>query len=98
MQGHAAANMVPVVASNRWGKERSLHYTREESEIAFYGESFICDEVGEIVAECEVENGYAVQRRHTFDLDAIAKKRASWGLFRDRRPDLYKSLLSLDGK
>jgi len=102
MQGHAAANMVPVVASNRNGVETSSDPTDEtvETEIEFYGGSFICNETGEVVRETNLpedicEDDYV---QHTFDLDVISKKRASWGLFRDRRPDLYKSLLSLDGK
>jgi len=91
MQGHAAANLVPVAASNRIGREAAL-----DSEIAFYGTSFIAGPAGEIVAELgREETGVAVAR---FDLDAARAARASWGLFRDRRPDLYGPLLTLDGR
>jgi N-carbamoylputrescine amidase len=87
MQGHAAANAVPVVAANRIGREENDGAVQE-----FYGHSFIADETGEIVAELdEKDEGVVV---HSFDLDAIAHYRADWGFFRDRRTDLYaKSLL-----
>lgn len=90
MQGHAAANMVPVVASNRVGTERG-----ESCEITFYGSSFIADPTGAIVAEA----GRAEQAVITasFDLEAARAQRIGWGVFRDRRPDLYRGLLSLDG-
>jgi N-carbamoylputrescine amidase len=91
MQGHAAANLVPVVASNRVGRERA-----EDSEVVFYGTSFIAGPTGEIVAELDrSEEGVATAR---FDLDALQAQRASWGLFRDRRPDLYAPLLTADGR
>jgi N-carbamoylputrescine amidase len=91
MQGHAAANLVPVVASNRVGRERA-----EDSEIVFYGTSFIAGPTGELVAELgRAEEGVATAR---FDLDALQTQRASWGLFRDRRPDLYAPLLTADGR
>jgi N-carbamoylputrescine amidase len=90
MQGHAAANYVPLVASNRIGVEKG-----QAGEMTFYGSSFIADPTGAIVAELGRDApGVAVA---TFDLDAIAKARASWGLFRDRRPDLYGALLGHDG-
>lgn len=86
MQGHAGANYVPLIASNRIGTERG-----KAGEITFYGSSFIAGPTGEIVAELgRAEEGVATA---TFDLDAIAQARASWGLFRDRRPDLYGPLL-----
>jgi N-carbamoylputrescine amidase len=91
MQGHAAANYVPLVASNRIGTERG-----RASEITFYGSSFIAGPTGEIVAELgRKEEGVIVA---DFNLDAIAKARASWGLFRDRRPDLYGPILTADGE
>ena len=90
MQGHAAANYMPVVAANRIGVEKG-----QESEIRFYGSSFIAGPTGEIVAELgRDEEGVMVA---AFDFAAIAKARASWGLFRDRRPDLYGPLLTADG-
>jgi N-carbamoylputrescine amidase len=85
MQGHAGANYVPLVASNRIGKEKG-----QASEMTFYGSSFIASPTGEIVAELgRAEEGFITA---SFDLDEIAKQRASWGLFRDRRPELYGSI------
>ena len=90
MQGHAAANMVPVMAANRIGTE-----SIDGSAITFYGSSFITDHRGEIVAEADrCSPGVLVQ---TFDLDAIAAARRGWGLFRDRRPETYAILLTSDG-
>ena len=89
MQGHAAANYVPLVSSNRIGEEKG-----QVGEMTFYGSSFIADPMGDIVAELgRSEEGVAIA---TFDLDDIAKMRASWGLFRDRRPELYGVLRSHD--
>jgi N-carbamoylputrescine amidase len=89
-QGQAAANLTPYVASNRTGVE-----TEGEQHITFYGSSFIADEFGKKVAELSRdEEGIAV---HTFDLDAVAATRHAWGVFRDRRPDLYGPLLTKDG-
>ncbi len=90
MQGHAAANLVPVVASNRIGFE-----TGDQHTLRFYGHSFIADETGAIVAEAD--GGTETILTATFDLDALRAKRAAWGLFRDRRPDLYAPILTLDG-
>ncbi len=91
MQGHAAANMVPVVASNRVGVEKS-----DSATMTFYGSSFIAAPTGEKVAEAPRE-GQAIITA-TFDLDAVRSMRASAGLFRDRRTDLYRALLTLDGR
>ena len=87
MQGHAVANAVPVVAANRFGIEDN-----DGTKQKYYGHSFIADHRGEIVASLgEAEEGVIVQ---SFDLDAIARYRADWGFFRDRRTDLYaKSIL-----
>ena len=90
MQGHAGANIVPVVASNRVGREVGA-----TSEITFYGTSFIADETGAIVAEMDREAEGVITA--TFDLDAIRRRRQGWGLFRDRRPELYKAILGYDG-
>jgi len=90
MQGHAAANYVPLVASNRVGAEKG-----QASEMTFYGSSFVAGPTGEIAAELgRADEGFCSA---SFDLDAISVARASWGLFRDRRPDLYGALLSHDG-
>ena len=90
MQGHAAANMLPLVASNRIGAEAS-----EVGTLTFYGASFIADETGGKVAEAGADRQEVITA--SFDLEAIRAARASWGLFRDRRPDLYGPLLTLDG-
>ena len=90
MQGHAAANCMPLVASNRIGVEKG-----QSGEITFYGSSFIADATGAVAAELgRSEEGFATA---TFDLDEIAKMRASWGLFRDRRSELYGVLSRHDG-
>ena len=91
MQGHAGANLMPVIASNRIGVEPG----RKGTELTFYGSSFIADQTGGKVAEAgRLEETVLTA---SFDLDGIAKQRASWGLFRDRRPDLYGGGLTLDG-
>jgi N-carbamoylputrescine amidase len=92
MQGHAAANLVPVVAANRFGVEEG----RQGTTITFYGTSFIAGPTGELLTAANRSSEAVLTA--TFDLDAIARQRASWGLFRDRRPDLYRSLLTLDGR
>lgn len=92
MRGHAAANILPVVASNRIGTE----VAPGGREVTFYGSSFIADHAGQLVAKADrVTEGVLV---HRFDLDAIAALRASWGLFRDRRADLYGAVQTLDGR
>lgn len=93
-QGHAAANMMPLVASNRWGREHSLQ-APESLYIDFYGGSFIADGTGEKRAEAP-RNADAVLLA-SFDLAQLAAARESWGVFRDRRPELYGRLTSLDG-
>ncbi|MEP7244771.1 MAG: N-carbamoylputrescine amidase [Gammaproteobacteria bacterium] len=93
-QGHAAANLTPLIASNRYGLERSIQ-DPEGLHITFYGSSFIADATGAKLAEAG-EEGDAVLTA-TFDLDALAQQRDNWFVFRDRRPDLYGPLLSLDG-
>ena len=82
MQGHAA-----VIASNRIGKE-----VQKDSEMTFYGSSFICDETGEIVAEADRKTEGVLTA--VFDLDKIAQTRREWGVFRDRSPQMYQTLLT----
>ncbi|KAK8601748.1 hypothetical protein V6N13_058571 [Hibiscus sabdariffa] len=94
MQGHAGANVVPLVASNRIGKE-NIETEHGKSEITFYGNSFIAGPTGEIVAAANDKDEAVLIAQ--FDLDKIKSKRSSWGVFRDRRPDLYKVLLTFDG-
>ena len=88
MQGHAAANIVPLVASNRVGHEAADH-----TEMTFYGTSFIADHTGEILVDADRTSQTHVTT--TVDLDAIADLRRSWGVFRDRRPEMYQRLMSL---
>ncbi|WP_119462385.1 N-carbamoylputrescine amidase [Rhodospirillaceae bacterium SYSU D60014] len=90
MQGHAGANMTPLVASNRIGLEKG-----ESCSLTFYGSSFIAGPHGEKVAEAGEDEDAVLTA--TFDLDRIRAMRASWGFFRDRRPELYTPLLTLDG-
>jgi len=82
MQGHAVANAVPLVAANRIGVEDNDGVTQ-----SYYGHSFIADHLGDLVTSFG-EAGEGVLM-HRFDLDEIAKYRAEWGFFRDRRTDLY---------
>jgi N-carbamoylputrescine amidase len=90
MQGHAAANLMPLVASNRVGTERGQKY-----EMTFYGSSFIADPTGAKVAEADRSSEAVITA--TFDLDAVRAQRHAWGVFRDRRPELYAPILTLDG-
>jgi N-carbamoylputrescine amidase len=91
MQGHAAANVMPLVASNRIGAEQGEKYS-----MTFYGSSFIASHTGEKVAEADRLSESVLTAR--FDLDEIRRYRRAWGVFRDRRPDLYHPILSLDGR
>jgi N-carbamoylputrescine amidase len=93
-QGHAAANLTPLIAANRYGIERSLQ-DPEGLYLSFYGSSFIADSTGGKVAEAPEEGDGVLT--HPFDLGAVAQLRDNWFVFRDRRPDLYGPLLSLDG-
>ncbi len=91
MRGHAAANLVPVIASNRIGTE-----TEGATSLTFYGSSFIAGPTGELLQEANrTDPGVCTA---TVDLDAIRELRLSWGVFRDRRPDLYGALSTLDGR
>jgi len=90
MQGHAAANLLPVVAANRYG-----HEVGQSCNITFYGSSFIADNTGEKVAEAGRDCDAVLVA--SFDRQEMQSLRASWGLFRDRRPNLYGSVTSLDG-
>jgi N-carbamoylputrescine amidase len=81
MQGHAAANVIPVAAANRIGVEAA-----GTTRMTFYGRSFISDQQGSVVASLNDAEGIAVA---SFDLDAIRTQRSGWNVLRDRRPDLY---------
>ena len=90
MQGHAAANVMPVIAANRIGEERVLptkDNNEQSSALTFYGSSFITDETGEVLEDAGRTEEKVILR--TFDLEAMEEMRFSWGLFRDRRPDQY---------
>ena len=89
-QGHAGANLMPLIASNRVGTEEQDGY-----DITFYGSSFIADQFGEKVQEMDrTSEGVLV---HEFDLDQLEHIRSAWGVFRDRRPNLYSAIKTLDG-
>ena len=91
MQGHAAANVMPVVASNRIGFETVKGQTN-----GFYGKSFICDRSGAILSEASKDKEEIITAEINIEEDHLFRR--NWGLFRDRRVELYKELLTLDGK
>jgi N-carbamoylputrescine amidase len=97
MQGHAGANLMPLVAANRTGREVGIEIgtAATQREITFYGSSFIADSTGAKVAEAGRDGEDVICAR--FDLARLRATRSAWGLFRDRRPDLYRPLLTLDG-
>ena len=100
-RGHAVANAMPVVASNRIGVETAgggpggEARAGDAASIRFYGSSFVCDENGSLLAEASRDREEVVTA--TVDLDAARRHREAWTYFRDRRPELYGPLLSLDG-
>ena len=91
MQGHGACNLMPVIAANRVGLETvepCAENGNQSSSLRFYGSSFITDGTGELVTSMDRDSEGVITA--SFDLDALAEDRLSWGLFRDRRPELYK--------
>lgn len=93
MQGHAAANIMPLIAANRIGTEAvtpSPDNQNQSSSLTFYGSSFIADETGGLVEQADRESACILT--HTFDLDKIRELRRSWGTFRDRRPEMYGAM------
>ncbi|MEM6986296.1 MAG: N-carbamoylputrescine amidase [Pseudomonadota bacterium] len=90
MRGHAAANLMPLVASNRIGSE-----SQDGREVAFYGSSFVANWDGQLLAKAD--RSTAGVTLATVDLDAIAATRGGWGVFRDRRPELYGVIGTMDG-
>lgn len=86
MQGHAAANMVPVVASNRIGTEI------DGTEMTFYGSSFIADHHGTILKQADRSTQMVLVQE--VDLDQNATERREWGIFRDRRPEMYQTIIT----
>lgn len=93
MQGHAAANVMPVIAANRIGLEEvtpTAENGGQASALRFYGSSFITDETGGILSQAPRDAASVLVE--SFDLDALAQARLEWGLFRDRRPECYRGL------
>ena len=93
MQGHAGSNLMPVMAANRIGEETVTPCEEnggQSSSLVFYGSSFITDATGELVVSASRDKEEVLVA--TFDLDAIAADRLSWGIFRDRRPDWYDAI------
>lgn len=91
MQGHAAANLMPVIAANRIGKEVVEPDTEnggQKSALTFYGSSFLTDETGELKKTASRDQEEILIGE--YDLDELATKRLEWGLFRDRRPEMYR--------
>ena len=98
MQGHAAANLVPVIAANRIGTETvtpDSENQQQSSSLTFYGSSFIADNTGALV-ECADRTSDTVLL-HTFDLDELRDMRLSRGVFRDRRPEMYGRIAGISG-
>jgi N-carbamoylputrescine amidase len=93
MCGHAGANIMPVIASNRIGTEKA---TTNDLEMTFYGSSFICDAFGNKVETADRSSQSILV--HSFDLAEIKSYRETWGVYRDRRPDQYAAITTLDGR
>ena len=95
MQGHAAANIVPVIAANRVGEERVMpcsENNNQSSSLTFYGSSFITDASGELIASADRTSRTVISAE--LDLDEAYELRMSWGLFRDRRPEMYGRIVN----
>lgn len=93
MQGHAAANIMPVIAANRTGTETVSPCEEnggQTSALCFYGTSFLTDATGDVV--CEADRTEETILLHTYDLGKINEERLNWGLFRDRRPCCYTDI------
>ncbi len=94
MQGHSAANIIPVAAANRIGEEKVEPCDEnggQKSSLVFYGSSFLTDETGDVLVEASRDREEIIYAE--YDFDDNRKKRASWGLFRDRRPECYKQIV-----
>ena len=94
MQGHAAANIIPVVAANRYGLEEvypCVENGNQSSSLNFYGSSFITDELGEIIESAGRDKEEILYSE--IDLDKNREDRLAWGLFRDRRPKMYNKIV-----
>lgn len=93
-RGHAAANILPVIAANRVGRE--VASTDPALQMSFYGSSFITDHKGKLLAEADRDSAGVLVRE--LDLAAMGEERQTWGIYRDRRPEMYGPLLGLDGR
>ena len=94
MQGHSAANLMPVIAANRIGLERVEPCEAnggQRSALEFYGSSFMTDGTGALVQDASRDREEILLTE--YDLDALAEDRLSWGLFRDRRPECYQAIV-----
>lgn len=90
MQGHSAANVIPVVAANRYGEEKVIPCVEngnQSSALVFYGNSFMTDETGDIISSAGRDEDAVLVS--SYDFDKVREARMSWGLFRDRRPEMY---------
>ena len=90
MQGHAATNLMPVIAANRIGREEVESCDEnggQKSALEFYGSSFLTDETGELLVSASRDKEEILSQ--TYELDELREKRLEWGLFRDRRPECY---------
>ena len=90
MIGHSAQNQIPVVASNRIGTEEGI-----DNSNYFYGRSFITNHIGDKIAEAGRDKEEVLIGE--IDLKEAETLRNVWGIFRDRRPDLYSNLMTVDG-
>ena len=93
MQGHAATNIIPIIAANRIGLEKvepSIENGNQTSSLLFYGSSFMTDETGAIIKQASRDKEEILIQE--YDLEEIDKKRMEWGLFRDRRPSMYHDI------
>lgn len=93
MQGHAAANLMPVLAANRIGEERVKPCQENGgqcSSLNFYGSSFMTDETGKLLMQASRDREEILMQEYS--LSRLAQKRLEWGLFRDRRPECYQKI------
>lgn len=91
MMGHAACNLIPVMAANRVGREHVTPCQEnggQSSSLQFYGSSFITDETGAVLTQAPREGECVLTA--SFDCEALAKQRLAWGIYRDRRPNCYQ--------
>ncbi len=96
MQGHSAANIIPVIAANRVGTETVEPCPEnggQSSSLKFYGSSFITNETGEVIESCDRVSDSVICA--SFDLDAVDDLRLGWGVFRDRRPSVYRDITEI---